>query len=249
MGAGLGRHRLHEADAEGRAQDQEPGQHLGQGEVEPGAVGAEHRRRRLDHDPSPVTGAERLPRRPSRRTPPAPAGRPASDGTSHSVIGAVGGQRPARPDVAVGLAGGGDPALAGVEADRPSPLGGGAQRRPEVAARPDLGERQRGEVAGPPPMALRIVVGPWFSITTVAGVVHQHDHGRRAAEPPPAARITSAAARHARPPPPTSPAEHSPEIPASPRASTAWRGNAPSVSTRTALGATTSSTMRFRSSR
>ena len=98
--------------------------------------------------PSAVTGREPLPAQPQpvevagHAQPGAcrPAPATASSGRRR-------GQRPARPDVAVGLAGRGHPALAGVQADAVV-VGGcrGADRRPEVAARAGLGERQRGQV-------------------------------------------------------------------------------------------------------
>ena len=67
-------------------------------------------------------------------------------GTSHSVIGPSRGQRPAAPHVAVGLTGRRDPALLGVQAHVAVGRRGGAQRRPEVAARAGFGKRQRAQV-------------------------------------------------------------------------------------------------------
>jgi hypothetical protein len=60
--------------------------------------------------------------------------------------GAVGGQRPAGPEVGVGLADGGHPALGGVQPHAVAALGGGGDRRPEMAAGTRLRERQGGQV-------------------------------------------------------------------------------------------------------
>ena len=131
--------------------------------------------------------------------------RGASPGTSHSVIGPSAASGPARPDVAVGLAGRGDPALLRVEAHAASAVARVAvlERRPEVAARAGLGERQRRQVARRRAIASRIAVGAVGLEQRRAAVVHQHDHRRRAAGAGQALDHLGGPAQ-ARPAPPTS---------------------------------------------
>ena len=155
----------------------------------------------------------------------------------------VGRQRPARPDVAVGLAGRGDPAL---RASRrtPSPSRGracstGAQK---WLREPDLGERQRGQVLAGGDRARGRPRGPWASMHRGRGVVHQHHHRRRAARRGRGARRPRRRRRAVPPPPPTSAALSRPRRPAAARASTSARGKAPVRSTSAAAGATVVST-------
>ena len=176
----FGDHGLHQARAERGRENEEPRQHRGQGDVQAGAVGAEHGvgadRRRPRRRPAPT----RCPAGRGRRTDPArrdPGGVGRHQPQRH---GPVGRHRPARPDVAVGFAGGGDPALAGVEPDLVTVGGGGAERRPEVAAGPGFGEGQGAQVmaGGDLPAGLVISVGLEDGGRRV---VHQHDHRRRSA--------------------------------------------------------------------
>ena len=79
--------RLHQAEAERGAEDQEPRQDRGQREVEPGAVGAEHGRRRHLHRLGGHRTSSRCRAGRARRTGRAELSPRCRAGTSHSVIG------------------------------------------------------------------------------------------------------------------------------------------------------------------
>ncbi len=134
-------------EAARRVEDLEHRQHDAERDVEPGAVVAERERdagtATLDARPPGSTRCRAARARRTARPTFSPA---ASPGTSHSVAPAAAVDRPARPHVGVGLAGRGHPALAGVEHDLVAVGRRRAERRPEVAARPGLGERQRRQV-------------------------------------------------------------------------------------------------------
>ena len=151
-------------------------------DVEAGAVVAEPVAGRDDRAVGAAPGGTRCPAgrgRRSRRRPRRPG---VSAGTSHSVIGPVGRYGPARPHVAVGLAGRRDPALRRVEPHSGVLVG---RRRGEREPRSGSGCRPRRtrawSGARPAAIARRTSSGPRASMRRGGGVVHDHDHRGRAA--------------------------------------------------------------------
>ncbi len=179
MRTGLGHHGLHQPEAEGGGENEKPGQHRGQGDVQAGAVGAE-----------PGVGTDGGALRGDRCRIVAPQAE-AVEGTGRRDPGGVGRDEPqrhgplgghgtARPDVTVGFVGGGDPALAGVEPDLVTGGCGGAEGGPEMAAGPGFGEGQGAQVMSGCDLPAGLVISVGFE-DGGGRVVHQHHHRRRSA--------------------------------------------------------------------